>query len=137
MTEQLMNTKLNQERIHAVESSFGPLGRPLSQPGRVLIGEGRLMKQSRRGPQPKVFFLFNDLLVYGSIILNGHWHKKQQIIPLGEQLMMTLSNKQTEHTQQAQTFFFMFVLKHFGRLNFKSAAHREKLKDRERAKAVC
>uniref|UniRef100_UPI0037E8BDD8 pleckstrin homology domain-containing family F member 1 n=1 Tax=Semicossyphus pulcher TaxID=241346 RepID=UPI0037E8BDD8 len=82
MVEQLMFIKDNQERIHAVENSFGPLGRPLSQPGRVLIGEGRLMKQSRRGPQPKVFFLFNDVLVYGSIILNGRWHKKQQIIPL-------------------------------------------------------
>lgn len=82
MADQLMFSEENQQRIHAVESSFGPLGRPLSQPGRVLIGEGRLTKQSRRGPQPKVFFLFNDLLVYGSIIVNGHWHKKQQIIHL-------------------------------------------------------
>ncbi|XP_033481188.1 pleckstrin homology domain-containing family F member 1 [Epinephelus lanceolatus] len=82
MVHQLTFDKDNQERIHAVECSFGPSGKPLSQPGRVLIGEGRLVKQSRRGPQPKVFFLFNDVLVYGSIILNGRWHKKQQIIPL-------------------------------------------------------
>ncbi|XP_069380288.1 pleckstrin homology domain-containing family F member 1-like [Paralichthys olivaceus] len=72
----------NQERIHAVEISFGPSGKRLSQPGRVLIGQGQLMKQSRRGPQPKVFFLFNDVLVYGSIILKGHWNKNQQIILL-------------------------------------------------------
>ncbi|CAJ1048581.1 pleckstrin homology domain-containing family F member 2-like [Xyrichtys novacula] len=82
MTNRLMFTKENKERIQAVENSFGPMGKPLSQPGRVLIGEGRLMKQSRRRPQPKVFFLFNDVLVYGSIILNGRWHKKQKIIPL-------------------------------------------------------
>ncbi|XP_026149516.1 pleckstrin homology domain-containing family F member 1 [Mastacembelus armatus] len=82
MVDQLTFAHENQERIHAVENSFGPLGKPLWQPGRVLIGEGRLKKQSRRGPQPKVFFLFNDVLVYGSIILNGRWHKKQQIIPL-------------------------------------------------------
>ncbi|KAM7014696.1 pleckstrin homology domain-containing family F member 1 [Tautogolabrus adspersus] len=82
MIDQLTFTKENQERIHAVENTFGPLGRPLFQPGRVLIGEGRLMKVCRRGPQPKVFFLFNDVLVYGSIILNRHLHKKQQIIPL-------------------------------------------------------
>lgn len=82
MVDQLTFNKDNQERIHAVECSFGPSGKSLSQPGRVLIGEGRLVKQSRRGPQPKVFFLFNDVLVYGSIILNGHWHKKQKIIPL-------------------------------------------------------
>ncbi|XP_074515472.1 pleckstrin homology domain-containing family F member 2-like [Sebastes fasciatus] len=82
MVDQLSFAQDNRERIHAVENSFGPLGKPLSMPGRVLIGEGRLMKMSRRGPQPKVFFLFNDVLVYGSIILNGRWHKKQKIIPL-------------------------------------------------------
>nr|XP_020469389.1 pleckstrin homology domain-containing family F member 1-like [Monopterus albus] len=74
----------NQERIHAVETSFGPLGKSLCKPGRVLIGEGLLRKQSRRGPRPRVFFLFNDMLVYGSIIWNGHWHKSQKIIPLEE-----------------------------------------------------
>ncbi|XP_034382477.1 pleckstrin homology domain-containing family F member 1 [Cyclopterus lumpus] len=79
---QLMFGQDNRDRIHAVESSFGPSGKPLFEPGRVLIGEGRLMKMSRRGPQPKVFFLFNDVLVYGSIILNRRWHKKQKIIPL-------------------------------------------------------
>ncbi|XP_074515442.1 pleckstrin homology domain-containing family F member 2-like [Sebastes fasciatus] len=82
MVEQLTFAQDNRQRIHAVENSFGPLGKPLSMPGRVLIGEGRLMKMSRRGPQPKVFFLFNDVLVYGSIILNGRWHKKQKIIRL-------------------------------------------------------
>ncbi|XP_073321122.1 pleckstrin homology domain-containing family F member 1 [Pagrus major] len=82
MVDQLAFSQPNWERIHNVENSFGPSGKPLFQPGRVLIGEGRLMKQSRRGLQPKVFFLFNDVLVYGSIILNGRWHKKQQIIPL-------------------------------------------------------
>lgn len=87
MVDQLTFSRDNQERIHAVENSFGPSGKPLSHPGRVLMGEGRLMKQSRRGPQPKVFFLFNDVLVYGSIILNGRWHKKQQVIPLGEKLI--------------------------------------------------
>ncbi|AWP02146.1 putative pleckstrin -likey domain-containing family F member 1 [Scophthalmus maximus] len=82
MVHQLMFDPENHERIHAVENSFGPWGKPLSQPGRVLIGQGHLKKQSRRGPQPKVFFLFNDVLVYGSVILRGHWYKNQQIIPL-------------------------------------------------------
>lgn len=74
-------------RIKAVKNSFGTSGKTLSKPGRMLIGQGRLMKQGRRKTQPKVFFLFNDVLVYGSIILTGHWHKKQKIIPLGEKLI--------------------------------------------------
>ncbi|XP_017275093.1 pleckstrin homology domain-containing family F member 1 [Kryptolebias marmoratus] len=79
---QLNFAEENRERIRAVEASFGSAGKPLYQDGRILIGEGKLMKQSRRGLQPKVFFLFNDMLVYGSIILNGRWYTKQQIIPL-------------------------------------------------------
>ena len=90
---QLTFDQENQERIHAVEISFGPSGKALSQPGRVLIGQGRLMKQSRRGPQPKVFFLFNDVLVYGSIILKGRWHKNQQVILLGEPLILICSSQ--------------------------------------------
>lgn len=83
MADKLTFEQENRERIRAVENSFGPSVKPLSRPGRLLIGEGRLMKKSRRGgPQPKVFFLFNDVLVYGSIILNGRWNKKQKIIPL-------------------------------------------------------
>ncbi|XP_034723925.1 pleckstrin homology domain-containing family F member 1 isoform X1 [Etheostoma cragini] len=99
MAEQIMFTQDNRDRIHAVENSFGPKGKPLSKLGRVLIGEGRLMKLSRRGPQPKVFFLFNDVLVYGSIILNGRWHKKQKIIPLEEIQLEDLEDSVTMRNQ--------------------------------------
>lgn len=74
----------NRERIQAVENSFGPAGKSLMEPGRVLVGEGRLLKLCRRRPQQKVFFLFNDILVYGSIVVQGRWYKGQQIIPLEE-----------------------------------------------------
>lgn len=84
MMDQLTFADENRERIRAIENSFGPAGKSLFKPDRVLMGEGRLKKQSRRGPQSKVFFLFNDILVYGSIILNGRWYKNQQIVPLGE-----------------------------------------------------
>lgn len=83
--------------IKAVENSFGASGRSLSKPGRMLMGQGRLMKQGRRRTQPKVFFLFNDVLVYGSIILTGPLYRNQKIIPLGE-----------KHVY-ACIYFFLFV----------------------------
>ncbi|XP_036391526.1 pleckstrin homology domain-containing family F member 1 [Megalops cyprinoides] len=82
MADQLAFTGENTERILAVESFFGPSGKPLNKEGRVLVGEGRLMKLCRRSPQPRMFFLFDDILVYGSILVHGHWYTNQQIIPL-------------------------------------------------------
>ncbi|KAM9409143.1 pleckstrin homology domain-containing family F member 2-like [Pholidichthys leucotaenia] len=92
MVDMVTSDYENHKDIQAVESSFGPQGKPLVQSGRFLIRKGRLMKQSRKGQQPKVFFLFNDILVYGSIIINGRWHKKQQIIPLEDVLLEDLQD---------------------------------------------
>lgn len=82
MVDSLQFTVDNRDRILAVENSFMPGGKPLLAPGRVLIGEGRLLKLCRRKPQPKVFFLFNDILVYGSIVVAGRWNNHQQILHL-------------------------------------------------------
>ncbi|XP_063043917.1 pleckstrin homology domain-containing family F member 1 [Engraulis encrasicolus] len=72
----------NRQRIQTVEKYFGASGKPLVKEGRVLVGEGKLLKMSRRGPKPKMFFLFNDVLVYGSIVIPGRLYKRQQVIPL-------------------------------------------------------
>ncbi|XP_069557362.1 pleckstrin homology domain-containing family F member 1-like [Brachyistius frenatus] len=80
--DQLTFERENHERIQAVENSFGPSGKSLSKPGRFLIGEGRLMKRCRKKWKPKAFFLFNDILMYGSAILDRRWYQKQKIIPL-------------------------------------------------------
>lgn len=43
---------------------------PLAVSGRVLVGEGVLTKMCRKKPKPRQFFLFNDILVYGNIVIN-------------------------------------------------------------------
>uniref|UniRef100_A0A3B4U4I2 Pleckstrin homology and FYVE domain containing 1 n=2 Tax=Seriola dumerili TaxID=41447 RepID=A0A3B4U4I2_SERDU len=92
--DQLIFQRENRERIQALESSFGLSRRLLSTPGRVLMGEGQLLKQGRRKAEPKVFFLFNDVLVYGSIILSGRWHKNQKIFPLEDIQLQDLQDSE-------------------------------------------
>nr|XP_015101547.1 pleckstrin homology domain-containing family F member 1 [Vicugna pacos] len=84
MVDYLANTEINSQRIAAVESCFGASGQPLALPGRVLLGEGVLTKECRKKAKPRIFFLFNDILVYGSIVLNKRKYRSQHIIPLEE-----------------------------------------------------
>lgn len=57
---------------------------PLKILGRVLVGEGVLTKMCRKRPKARQFFLFNDILVYGNIVISKKKYNKQHIIPLEE-----------------------------------------------------
>jgi hypothetical protein len=48
--------------------------------GRALVGEGILMKVCRKKPKQRAFFLFNDILVYGRVVINGR--KVKSIFPV-------------------------------------------------------
>ena len=103
-----VNSTANARRIADVEQCFGSAGQPLAVPGevcplrslitashfqgRVLVGEGVLTKACRKKPKPRQFFLFNDILVYGNIIINKKKYTTQHIIPLE----VTLSNSDLE-----------------------------------------
>lgn len=91
MMDLLIFESQNSAYIRAVETSFGALGQPLSKPDRLLVGQGRLMKKSRTRWQLKSFFLFNDVLVYGSVLPVLNWHKKQKIIALGKKTPLRIS----------------------------------------------
>ncbi|KAF7226745.1 pleckstrin homology domain-containing family F member 2 [Nothobranchius furzeri] len=82
MVDRLANSEANSKRIGLVESCFGAAGQPLAIPGRVLIGEGVLTKLCRKKPKARQFFLFNDILVYGNIVIQKKKYNKQHIIPL-------------------------------------------------------
>jgi len=93
MVDRLVNSEANNRRIALVESCFGGAGQPLQVPGRVLVGEGVLTKSCRKKPKPRQFFLFNDLLVYGNIIINKKKYNKQHIIPLEEVKLKSLEDE--------------------------------------------
>ncbi|KAK3801449.1 hypothetical protein RRG08_053088 [Elysia crispata] len=82
MVDRLVNSEANARRVHNVEQCFGSSGQPLGIPGRVLVGEGVLTKICRKRPKPRQFFLFNDALVYGNIIIHKKKYNKQQILAL-------------------------------------------------------
>ncbi|MEE6509228.1 hypothetical protein FKM82_025039 [Ascaphus truei] len=82
MVDRLANSEANMRRINLVENCFGTAGQPLAIPGRVLIGEGVLTKLCRKKPKARQFFLFNDILVYGNIVIQKKKYNKQHIIPL-------------------------------------------------------
>ncbi|NP_956538.1 pleckstrin homology domain-containing family F member 2 [Danio rerio] len=82
MVDRLANSEANSKRIGVVEACFGTAGQPLAIPGRVLIGEGVLTKLCRKRPKARQFFLFNDILVYGNIVIQKKKYNKQHIIPL-------------------------------------------------------
>lgn len=63
---------------------FASQSQPLAIPGRVLVGEGVLTKMCRKRPKARQFFLFNDILVYGNIVIGKKKYNKQHIIPLEE-----------------------------------------------------
>ncbi|XP_062577276.1 pleckstrin homology domain-containing family F member 2-like isoform X2 [Saccostrea cucullata] len=82
MVDRLVQSEANGRRIAYVEQCFGASGQPLNVPGRALVGEGVLTKMCRKKPKPRQFFLFNDILVYGNIVINRKKYNQQHVISL-------------------------------------------------------
>ncbi|XP_050078355.1 pleckstrin homology domain-containing family F member 2 [Anopheles maculipalpis] len=92
MVDKLVNSEANARRIQMVENCFGTSGQPLFLPGRVLVGEGVLTKMCRKRPKARQFFLFNDILVYGNIVIGKKKYNKQHLIPLEEVQLQALED---------------------------------------------
>ncbi|XP_026763105.2 pleckstrin homology domain-containing family F member 2 isoform X2 [Galleria mellonella] len=93
MVDRLVNSEANSRRIAMVENCFGSSGQPLAEQGRVLVGEGVLTKMCRKKPKSRQFFLFNDILVYGNIVINKKKYNKQHVIPLEEVKLESLKDE--------------------------------------------
>lgn len=79
---ELAESTANEERIKNIEKCFGNDDQTLYQPGRVLVGEGILNKMCRKKPKIRYFFLFNDILVYGTSVIYKKKYIGKHIIPL-------------------------------------------------------
>ncbi|VDO08823.1 unnamed protein product [Brugia timori] len=93
MVDRLVNSEVNTRRILNVEACFGSTGQQLAAYGRVLVGEGVLVKMCRKKPKPRQFFLFNDILVYGNILISKKRYNKQHVIPLEEVQLQDLDDE--------------------------------------------
>ena len=65
----IVNSELeSSHRIQMIENSFGTAGRQLNDGSRLLFAEGFLMKRSKESCKRRHFFLFSDMLLWGSVI---------------------------------------------------------------------
>ncbi|ELU15412.1 hypothetical protein CAPTEDRAFT_203359 [Capitella teleta] len=93
MVDRLVNSEANNRRIVFVEQCFGNSGQPLAMPHRVLVGEGVLTKMCRKKRKPRQFFLFNDIVVYGNIVISKKMYNKQHILPLESVRLQTVPDE--------------------------------------------
>eukprot|EP01137_Pigoraptor_chileana_P033462 Opistho-2@24359 len=77
-----VESEYNIRKITELQSRFAG-GETLLVPGRVFVREGTLLKQCRKNLKQRHFVLFNDILIYGTILARGHY-AKQVVLPLSE-----------------------------------------------------
>lgn len=135
-----VNSEANARRIQMVESCFGSSGEQLLIPGRVLVGEGVLTKMCRKRPKPRQFFLFNDILVYGNIIIGKKKYNKQHIIPLEEVQLQGLDDTPRELSIVIQIFLMFWSILNFFFSVFlfsNSIRHTQRLVDSNDSEVFC
>lgn len=83
------------QRIQMIENCFGTSGNTINDGKRVLLAEGLLTKHSDGKRVRRHFFLFNDLLVWGSVIKENINYIRQKIVPLDSLEFENISNTNT------------------------------------------
>lgn len=83
------------QRIQMIENCFGTSGKTINDGTRVLLAEGLLTKSSEGKRVRRHFFLFNDLLVWGSVIKENINYIRQKKFPLDSLEFENISNTNT------------------------------------------
>ncbi|XP_067235420.1 FYVE, RhoGEF and PH domain-containing protein 6-like [Chanodichthys erythropterus] len=81
----------------------------LVQPGRVLLKEGILMKLSRKGMQPRMFFLLNDSLLCTTPVAAGNF-KLNQMLSLSEMKVSKPSQEGYQNELNIESVQRSFIL---------------------------
>ena len=78
---EMIRRRENQDKVLEIQQSFSENTRIdlLDNPSRLFIKMGDMTKLSRRGPQPHMFWLFNDILLYGDQKLDGSYKVNREI----------------------------------------------------------
>ncbi|KAM6960660.1 FYVE, RhoGEF and PH domain-containing protein 6-like [Aplochiton taeniatus] len=79
------------------------------QPGRVFLKEGILMKLSRKVMQPRMFFLFNDTLLYSTPVQSGQ-HKFNNMLPLAGMKVSKPSQEANQNELSIESVERSFIL---------------------------
>ena len=69
-------------RIQMIQNSFGTAGTSLNDGSRLLFAEGFLVKRTEERCKRRHFFLFHDILVWGSIIKENINYIRQRVLRL-------------------------------------------------------
>lgn len=90
--QDFLRSEDNRRRIQEISSSW-PAGshENLVRDGRLFVREGPLLKMCRKGLKTRHFFLFNDILVYGSVLTKGSY-KGQTVLPLAEMMVQDVED---------------------------------------------
>jgi len=76
------------------------------------VGEGILMKVCRKKPKQRAFFLFNDILVYGRVVISGRKVKEQGLFNkiFYYILLFSIHNKNSFHLMKYKSVLPLILL---------------------------
>lgn len=98
-----LDNSLNEKLIRNIDERFRTNDKnspaPLFKPGRVFALESVFIKECKKKPKQRIFFLFNDLLVYGKkTIINSNKLVSQHVLSLADMQVKPFNTTDSNHS---------------------------------------